>query len=92
MNIVGVNIQWCQYNTRFADDTLLIAESEKNLQKLFNAIQKQCGNFEMKINVQKTEVMVFSKKQQPPKIKVSLNGEMLKQVNQFLISWKHCDT
>ena len=27
--------------------------------------------------------MVFNKKKQPPKIKVSLNGEMLKQVNQF---------
>ena len=33
--------------------------------------------------MQKTEVMVFSKKKQPPKIKVRLNGEMLKQVNQF---------
>ena len=57
----GVNI----YNIRFADDTVLIAKSEKNLQKLFDAVQKQCENFEMQINVQKTEVRVFSKKKQP---------------------------
>ena len=79
VKIGGVNIN----NIRFADDTVLIAESEKSLQKLLDAVQKECENFEMQINVQKTEVMVFSKKKQPPKIKVSLNGEILKQVNQF---------
>ena len=43
----GVNIN----NIRFADDTVLIAEIEKNLQKLLDAVQKQCENFEMQINV-----------------------------------------
>ena len=33
--------------------------------------------------MQKTEEMVFSKKQQPLRKKASLNGEMLKEVNQF---------
>ena len=79
VKIGSVNIN----NIRFADDTVLVAESEKNLQELLDAVQKQCEHFETHINVQKTEVMVFSKKKQPPKIKVSLNGEMLKQVNQF---------
>jgi len=70
-------------NIRFADETVLIAESEENLQKLLDTVQKQCENFEMQINVEKAEVMVFSEKKQPPKIKVSLNCEMLKQGNQF---------
>ena len=61
VKIGGVNIN----NFRFADDTVLIAESEKNLQKLLDAVQKQCENFEMQINVQKTEVIVFSKKATP---------------------------
>ena len=43
VKVGGVNI----YNIRFADDTVLIAKSEKNLQKLFDAVQKQCENFEM---------------------------------------------
>ena len=63
--------------------TVLTAESEKDLQKLLGAVKKQCENLEMEINVQKTEMMFFNKKRAPPKIKVSLNGEMLKQVNQF---------
>ena len=79
MKIGGVNIN----NVRFADDTVLIAESEKSLQKLLDAVQKQCENFDKQINVQRTEVMVFSEKKQHPKIKVSLNGEILKQVNRF---------
>jgi len=52
-------------NIRFADDTVLIAENEENLQKLLDAVQRHCKNFEMQINVQKTEVMVFSKKSNP---------------------------
>ena len=75
----GVNIN----SIKFADNNVLIAKSEKNIQKLLGAVQKQCKNFEMQINVQKTEVVVFSKKKQLPRIKVSLNDEMLKQVNQF---------
>ena len=33
--------------------------------------------------MQKEEVIVFSKKKQPPRMKVRLSSEMLKQVNQF---------
>ena len=58
VKVGGVSIN----NIRFADDTVLVVESEKNLQKLLDAVQKQCENFEMGINVQKTRVMLFSKK------------------------------
>ena len=75
MKVGGVS----KNNIRFAVDTVLIAESENNLQKLLDAVQKQCENFEIEINVQKTEMMVLSKKKQPPKIKVRLSGEMLKK-------------
>ena len=33
------------HNIRFADDAVLIADSEKNLQKLADAVKKQCQNF-----------------------------------------------
>ena len=79
MKVGGFNIN----NIRLADGTVLIVNSEKNLQKFLDVVHKQCENFGMKINVHKTEVMVFCKKKQSPKIKVSLNREMLKQVNQF---------
>ena len=68
VKIGGVNIN----SIRFADDTVLIAESEKNLQKLLDTVQKQCENFEMHMQ-----------EKQPSKIKVGMNDEMLKQVNQF---------
>ena len=79
VKIGGITID----SIRFADDTVLIAESEKNPQKLFDAVEKQCENFEMKVIMQKTEVMAFSRKKQPPKVKVSLNGEIVRQVNQL---------
>ena len=36
-------------NIRFADDTVLIAKSEKNLQKLLDAVQKQCEILKCKL-------------------------------------------
>ena len=61
MKIGGVSID----NILFADDTVLIAESQKNLQKLLDAVQKQCEISEMEINVQKAEVMVLARKSNP---------------------------
>ena len=49
VKIGGVNIN----NIRFANDTVLIAESEKHLQKLLDAVEKQCENSEMQINAQR---------------------------------------
>ncbi len=46
----------------FGDDTVLLAESEKNLQKLVNEFSNVCERRKLKVNVGKIKVMVFCKK------------------------------
>jgi len=49
-------MEFCGVNTnsiRFVDDTVLIAKSERNLEKLIQAIQKQFEHLEMQIKTQK---------------------------------------
>jgi hypothetical protein len=41
------------------DDTILLAESAEDLQVQLNAFGEYCDNWEMKVNVNKTKIMVF---------------------------------
>ena len=43
----------------YADDTILLAESAEDLQVQLNAFGEYCDNWEMKVNVNKTKIMVF---------------------------------
>ena len=69
-------------NLRFADDIVLIAESENDLQTLVNAAQQVSSSFGLKINIAKTEVQVISKRSQ--EINININGKPLQQVDKFV--------
>ena len=45
----------------YADDSILLAESSTDLQLLLNSFSQYCENWKLKINVNKTKVMIFSK-------------------------------
>ena len=48
-------------NIRYADDTVIIANSQEGLQNLINAITREGDAFGLKINTEKTKTMVISK-------------------------------
>ena len=48
-------------NIRYADDTVLIADSEDKLQRLVNALERSCREKGLKINKNKTEAMGITK-------------------------------
>ena len=52
-HIGGTNIS----NIRFADDTVLMTDTEVKLQRLVDGLNKACQRNRMKINLKKTEVM-----------------------------------
>ena len=58
VKINGENIN----NIRYADDTVLIADSEENLQRLLDITIKKSEEMGLTLNVKKTECMVISKK------------------------------
>ena len=53
IKIAGRNIN----NLRYADDTTLMAESEKELKSLLMKMKEESENFGLKVNIQKTEIM-----------------------------------
>ena len=48
-------------NIRFADDTMVVAESEEELQKMIDSINTACEEYGMALNAKKTKTMLISK-------------------------------
>ena len=70
-------------NIRYADDRVLIAATEKELQTLVDIINDESEKMGLSLNAKKTETMVISKKTVIPQCKVNVNGSELKQVYKF---------
>lgn len=94
VNVGGTNVN----NLRFADDTVLIADSEERLQNLVNVTNTSSLKKGMELNVKKTECMVITKKKENdiPSCNILVKGEKLKQVKSFKylgtrISWNAKD-
>ena len=79
LKVNGENIN----NIRYADDTVLIADSEKNLQLLLDTVVTESERKGLLLNVKKTECMVISKKTVNPICNLNSKGEKIKQVQQF---------
>ena len=70
-------------NIRYADDTILIANSDHDLQTMLTSLNEESRIRGLNINRKKTKIMVISKKKENPKIKICINNEELVQVEQF---------
>ena len=55
IKIVGRNIN----NLRYADDIILIAESEEELKSLLMKVKEESEKVGLKLNIQKTKIMAF---------------------------------
>ena len=53
IKIAGRNIN----NLRYADDTILMAESEEELKCLLMKVKEESGKVDLKLNIQKTKIM-----------------------------------
>ena len=54
IKIAGRNIN----HLRYADDTTLMAESEEELQSLLMKVKEESGKVGLKLNIQKTKIIV----------------------------------
>ena len=70
-------------NLGYADDTILISENEKDLQQLLNIIESKSKEKGLELDSKKTEVMVISRKEEPPLINITINGIKLRQRDHF---------
>ena len=74
MNIAGRNIN----NLRYADDTTLMAESEK-LKSLLMKVKEESEKVGLKLNIQKTKIMASS-----PITSRQIDGETMETVTDFI--------
>ena len=79
VKINGENIN----NIRYADDTVLIADSEENLQRLLDITIEKSEEMGLTLNVKKTECMVISKKAIAPLCDLQIRGQQIKVVKRF---------
>ena len=89
IGIGGVNIN----NLRYADDILLIAGTEEELQDLVSTINEESGNMGLSLNIKKTERTVISRKKDLLTCDTELNHKALEQVHNFkyLGTWISAD-
>jgi TusA-related sulfurtransferase len=66
----------------FADDQLLLAKSEDDLQYSVHNLNKIASEFSMEINAEKSRVMAF-RGMEPIRSKICINNKTLKQQNMF---------
>ena len=70
-------------NVRYADDAVLIAGSESQLQELLNTVVDASLHRGLSINIKKTQCMVISKMKITPTCHIHINNETIKQVEKF---------
>ena len=69
-------------DVRFADEQGMVASTEAGLQKTMNRLNDSAKKFDMKINVEKTKVMVVSKTGDRF-ANITIDGKRVEQVSSF---------
>ncbi|XP_076038728.1 uncharacterized protein LOC143023941 [Oratosquilla oratoria] len=67
--------------TLFADNQSLVHEKEDQFQEYTDSLNRQCKKLDMKISISKIETMKVSRT--PSNLKISIDGNPLKQVSEF---------
>ena len=75
IKIAGRNIN----NLRYADDTILIAESEEELKSLLMKVKEESEKVGLKLNIQKTKIMTSC-----PITSWEIDGETVETVSDFI--------
>ena len=63
----------------YADDTTLMAENEEELKSLLLKVKKESEKVGLKLNIQKTKIMVFG-----PVTSWQIDGETVETVSDFI--------
>ena len=74
-------------NLRYADDTILMAESEKELKSLLMKVKEESEKVGLKLSIQKTKIMASG-----PITSWQIDGETVETVSDFIFFWlqNHC--
>ena len=75
--------EWEMNQLLFADDTVVVADSEEKLCQLVSEFGRVCKRRKLKVNVGKSKVMRCRRREDDTRLNVMLDGEVLEEVDQF---------
>ena len=75
----GIKIDGRNINNPYADDTILMAESEKELKNLLIKVKEESEKVGLKLNIQETKIMVSG-----PITSWQIHGETMETVRDFI--------
>ena len=67
----------------FADDTVLVGDSEEKLERLVQEFGSVCRRWKLTVNEGKSKVMRIGKNGEENKVNVSLNGRRMEEVETY---------
>ena len=77
----GIKIAWRNINNlRYADDTILMAESEQELKNFLMKVKEESEKVGLKLNIQKTKIMASGSI-----TSWEIDGETVKTVSDFIL-------
>ena len=65
----------------YADDTVILAKSQRELQTALNSFSEYCKKWKLKTNILKSKVLVFGRDRKPVNLKI--NGQIIERVKSF---------
>lgn len=84
MEMVGLKVGGVNFNNiRYADDTVLIATSQEQLQDLLDKVVEASAEMGLTINCQKTKAMVISKSAEKPHCQLRIGTELIQEEEHF---------
>ena len=83
LKLLDGNDEWEMNQLLFADDTVVVADSEEKLCQLVSEFGRVCERRKLRVNVNKSKVMRCTRNQNNAGLNVMLNGEALEEVDQF---------
>ena len=79
----GNDNEWELNQLLFADDTVVVADSERKLFRLVTEFERVCERRKLRVNVSKSKVMRCTRSEDVARLNVMLNGEVLEEVDHF---------
>ena len=80
----GNDSEWELNQLLFADDTVVVTDSEKKLCQLVTEFERVFKRRKLRVNVGKSKVMRCTRNEDGARLNVMLNGEALEEVDQFI--------
>lgn len=67
----------------YTDDTIIMSETKEGMQNALNVFEHYCQMWKLEVNIEKTEIIVFSKRKVKQNMDFHISGKSIEIVNSY---------